>query len=394
MNFKDFKTLFLKKPFIFLYLLPGLGMIGYRVFRPILPIFARRLGASGFEVGLLTSGFMLARGLTAYVIGRTMDASGKRRLFISLGFFFAMLLTFSLSMLNSLTALLLVRFLMGLCAGLIWPTAQVMVVESVPSGFTTRALSIYQISGKAGILVSRAFLSLILLILSGMHIEEIPSFRIVFIIASIVMLLCFWETLLLPAGKREPVKTKEGKPPYSIFFLGFVFGCLMALDSLFYVFINEYYNVKPATIAMLLLALDFLGMFGVYLASHFTDKLGFTRSCWYVIIPTFITAIIIPFAPNLLMVLILYFILRICVSSFIPISRSYASTYNINKGANLGILNMISNLGSVCGPLIAGLMFDRFQDKFQIAGYSILAILLIPAVLFLIPQKEGGDYNK
>ena len=120
-------------------------MLGHGLFRPILPVFARRLGASGLEVGFLTSGFMLARAITSFIIGKNIDISGRRKLFITAGFFFVFLIAFGYIFVNSYYGLLFLRFCQGICSGLMWPPTQIMVAEQAEKGYRTRALSLYQI---------------------------------------------------------------------------------------------------------------------------------------------------------------------------------------------------------------------------------------------------------
>jgi MFS family permease len=387
------KDLF-KKNILFLYGLAGLGMLGGGLFRPILPIFARRLGAPGLEVGLITSGYMLARAFTSVSIGRIMDRSGKRKQFIEIGFFIFFILTFLFFFSNSLFSLILIRFSQGICGGLIWPAAQVIVAEEAGKKFRTRALSLYQIFGKGGMLLSRALLSIVLILTANAGLNELSSFRVVFLIAGIILFMAFIESIMIPGNKKVKIEKRKGAPPYSIFILGFVFGAMFALNPISFIYMNEQYNLAPTTIAVLLFVLDFITIFAIYSCSYLNDKIGFKRSIWIVIIPSFITAICIPFTPSFAFFLVLYFILQISISSFIPLSRSYASSFNTDVGTNIGTLNMMTNLGAVVGPLIGGLVYDYLSGKFRIAGYSIIALLLIPAILFFLTLNYQNTKNR
>lgn len=363
-------------------------MLGHGLFRPILPIFARCLGATGFEVGLLTSGFMLARAITSFIIGKRIDISGKRKIFIKIGFFFVFIITFSYFFINKYYGLLFLRFSQGICSGLMWPAAQTMVAEKAEKNYKTRTLSLYQIIGRSGALLSRAILSLILLITATIGLAEIRSFRIVFLIAGVILFIGFLETLVIPEGEREKLEKRKGKPPYSIFLLGFAFGAMMAIGPISLVYLNEQYNITPAGIAVLLLILDVITMFAMYGSSYLTDRIGFKKSLWIVIIPTFVTAMCLPSVSSFLGLVILYFIMRIAISSFMPISRAYATCVDTKVGSNIGTLNMMSNLGSVIGPIVAGLIYDRFLGGFKIAGYSVIALILIPGIF--IQLRSSG----
>lgn len=383
----------LKKNLLVLYGLAGAGMLGHGLFRPILPILARRFGASGVEVGLLTSGFMLARAITAFVIGKNIDRSGQRSIYVKIGFFCVFIIAFGYFFMNTYLGLFLLRFCQGICSGLMWPATQIMVVEQADKSYRTRALSLYQITGRIGGLLSRAVLSLILLITVQIGMGELSSFRVVFIIGGIILMAGFIDTLFIPTQKQVPGTTQKDKPPYSIFLLGFVFGALMALAPISIVFFNEYYSISPLSIAILLLGLDFTAIAAMYSSSHLTDHIGVRKALWFVVIPCLITALVLPFIRQFLLFILVYFILRMSISSFMPISRAYATNISKRVGSNIGTLNMVTNLGSVIGPIIGGLIYDHFGQSYKIAGYSMIALLLIPGLLILIRKRKKSGFK-
>lgn len=376
------------KKLLMLYGLAGAGMLGHGLFRPILPIFARRVGATGVEVGLLTSGFMLARAITAFTIGRDIDRSGRRTIYVRIGFFCVFMIAFGYFFVDSYFGLLFLRFCQGICSGLMWPATQVMVVEQADKDYRTRALSLYQITGRIGGLLSRAVLGLILLITVRVGLNELSSFRVVFIIGGIILMGGFLDTLFVPEYKKAPRNKKKGKPPYSIFLLGFIFGALMALAPISIVFFNEYYSMSPLAIAILLLGLDFITIVAMYGSSHLTDNIGTNKSLWFVIIPCLAAALLLPFVREFIVFVAIYFVLRMAISSFVPISRAYATNISTELGSNIGTLNMLTNLGAVIGPIIGGYIYDHFAQGFKIAGYSIIALLLIPGIFVLLKEKK------
>jgi MFS family permease len=378
----------LKKPLLVLYAIAGAGMLGHGLFRPILPIFARRVGATGLEVGLLTSGFMLARAITAYIIGKNIDRSGKRKIYVKIGFFCVFIIAFTYFFVDSYCGLLFLRFCQGVCSGLMWPATQIMVAEEAEKGYKTRALSLYQIFGRIGALLSRVILSLVLLITANMGLEELSSFRVVFLVGGVILFIGFIEVLFVPESKKFETKKKKGKPNYSIFLLGFVFGALLALAPISFIYLNEHYNITLLGIAILLFCLDIITMLAMYGSSHLTDLVGVKKSLWIVIIPCLLTALCLPFVSFFIVFVILYFIMRMSISSFIPISRAYATSINTEVGSSIGTLNMMTNLGSVVGPIVGGYVYDSFSGGFKIAGYSGIALLLIPAIILFFKKSR------
>ena len=380
------KLLF-RKPLLTLYSIAGIGMLGHILVQPILPIFARRLGATGLEVGLLTSGFMLARGLMAYFVGKRIDNTGERKSVIKLGLLSLLVLTLLYFWANSLSVLLVLRFGQGICSGLIWPVAQIMVAENAPQGYRTRALSLYQITGRVGALLSRLLLGFGLLITSSIGFGEVMSFRIMFVFAALLIVVGFIEAMFLPALKMKRAEKRKRPKSYSIFVLGFAFGALLALTPISLVYLNEQYKISPLEIAMLLLILDVITMFVMYLSSHLTDHLGFNKSLMVIAVPCIAVAFMLPFISPLWIFIVLFFILRTAISSFLPISRSYATSMDTEIGSNIGTLNMVTNFGAVVGPIIGGFIYDTMSGTLKIAGYAVVAFLLLPAFIFQVRKR-------
>jgi len=106
----------------------GVGFIG-----PLLPLYARDLGARGLELGMIFSGFAMARFLLTPFIGRASDRFG-RKVFLACGL--AAFSGFSLLYIWASTAgqLILVRVLHGTSAGMVIPIAQAYIGDIAPEG--------------------------------------------------------------------------------------------------------------------------------------------------------------------------------------------------------------------------------------------------------------------
>jgi MFS family permease len=106
----------------------GVGFIG-----PLLPLYARDLGAAGLSLGMIFAGFSMARFLLAPFIGRLSDKYG-RRIFLATGLI--LLSGFSLAYMSAQSALHLIaiRALHGASAGMVIPIAQAYIGDMSPEG--------------------------------------------------------------------------------------------------------------------------------------------------------------------------------------------------------------------------------------------------------------------
>jgi DHA1 family multidrug resistance protein-like MFS transporter len=118
----------------------GVGFIG-----PLLPLYARDLGASGLELGMIFSGYALARFILTPFIGRSSDRRG-RKVFLAVGL--ALYSGFSLLYIWASTAgqLILVRSLHGASAGLVIPVAQAYIGDISPPGKESSFMGTFTVS--------------------------------------------------------------------------------------------------------------------------------------------------------------------------------------------------------------------------------------------------------
>lgn len=107
------------------------AMLGVGIIVPLLPLYAKHLGATAFEVGMIFSGFSFARMVVLPVVGRLSDRHGRKP-FLVTG-----LSTYALSSLGyiaakTVSALGLVRFIHGFAAALVVPVAFAYIGDRAP----------------------------------------------------------------------------------------------------------------------------------------------------------------------------------------------------------------------------------------------------------------------
>ena len=362
-------------------------MLGHSVFRPILPIFTRHLGASALQIGLLTSGFMIARAFTSAAGGYIIDRGISSRLLIRIGVGIAAILILGFYFSNYYITVLMVRIAQGVCSGLIWPSAQIMVGEYSDPNIRARALSLYQIVGRVGMIASRGLLAIILLIGFNLGFSEMGGFRLTFLVGSFILGLGFVQTLTITERPEVHIDQKKAIHFHPIFILTFIIGGLMAMQSITILYFNEMFQLKPVMIVTILLIIDIALLITTYFISYLADRVGIQPALFIIIVPCVAAASALPLMKNIIPFVLLWFIIRITISAFIPVARSYATKLPTGIGSNIGFLNMATNLGSAIGPIVAGFLYDRLTGGLKISGYSILALFLIPYLIVKIVKK-------
>jgi DHA1 family multidrug resistance protein-like MFS transporter len=130
-TFTTDSTVDLRRLFLILATAVAVSLLGVGVVVPLLPIFAHHLGAGGVLLGLIFSGFSLARSIALPVAGAMSDRYG-RKIFLVIGLTAYTLC--SVAYIFALTPMLLVgiRVIHGLASALILPIALAIIADFTP----------------------------------------------------------------------------------------------------------------------------------------------------------------------------------------------------------------------------------------------------------------------
>ena len=110
------------------------SMLGVGIIAPLLPIYADSLGATGIWIGVIFSGFSISRALVMPLIGKLSDQWGERKAFLCAGLLFYAVISLGYVWAENVTALIVVRLVHGLAAGMVIPIAQTYVGDLAPQG--------------------------------------------------------------------------------------------------------------------------------------------------------------------------------------------------------------------------------------------------------------------
>ena len=127
--------------------------LGFGIFFPVIPLFAKSFGVSNAAVGLLVSAFAIARFCSGLVAGRLVDLFGERSLY-ALGIFIVSLSAFLCAFAQNYGQLLFFRTAGGLGSSMFTVSAGSIIMRSVSDDQRGRAQSVYNgsflIGGIAG----------------------------------------------------------------------------------------------------------------------------------------------------------------------------------------------------------------------------------------------------
>ena len=355
------------------------SMLGLGIIVPVLPLYAKTLGASGVWVGAIFAGFAISRSVFMPFVGRLSDKTGRKN-FIATG-----LLLYGLSCLGFIFAtdyitLFCVRILQGFCSAMIVPIAQAYVGEIAPP----ERVGSYMGQFNVAIFCGMGFGPFI-----GGCIHDYFGMNADFILMGLMCAVSFMLVVIfLPSEKKEPPLHKAEPLAY---------GALLKLRQvqgiLWFRFVNAF--LRGSVMSFLpILGSSMLGLSGFQiglavstgvlvtsflqypcgrLADRFNRKtLLLTGNLLYAC-----ALALFPLAPNFGLLMVICFFSGVLAA--IPLPAATALIVEEGKkygmGSLIALFNVAMSLGLGGGPLVCGLVYDAFGLSYVFYFSTILGIM-------------------
>jgi MFS family permease len=143
------RFLLYNKPFIVVWLALFISIAGIAMVSPLLPVFAKDMGASGIWLGLAFSGFALSQIPLMPFIGKLSDRFGKRP-FLWIGLLVYAIAAIGYFWSPGYKELVFFRVISGVGSAMVIPTAFAYVGELAPRGHEGRYMGLFNIALIAG----------------------------------------------------------------------------------------------------------------------------------------------------------------------------------------------------------------------------------------------------
>ncbi len=109
------------------------AMLGAGIIIPLIPLYAKSLGATGVWIGIIVAGYSASRAIFMPFVARFSDRTG-RKMFLSIGLIFSAIMSLGYIYADSVVQLTVVRLIHGLASAMIVPVAKAYVGELSPKG--------------------------------------------------------------------------------------------------------------------------------------------------------------------------------------------------------------------------------------------------------------------
>jgi len=172
------------------------AVTGVGIVVPLLPIYARDLGASGLYIGLIFGAFSISRTVFLPWFGRLSDTKGRKP-FIVPGFLAYALISMAFIYSNTVSTLIVIRFFHGIASAMLMPVIQAYIGDITPRGREGITMGAFNMS---------LFMGLSLGPLIGGIVKDHFSLQTSFICMGLLALIGFFLCLLL----LPPTRSEKG----------------------------------------------------------------------------------------------------------------------------------------------------------------------------------------
>lgn len=363
--------------------------VGVGIIAPILPIYAKNLGASGVMIGLMYACYYLSMVLLNPIMGRLSDRVGKK-LLIVIGFGLVSLVGIFYAWANNPIELIAVRLLHGVCGAMIVPVVMALVGDLSPVGKEGTYMGTFSMM---------LFLGMAFGPLAGGRIADVWGKDMAFyLFAGFTGLIFFLILFFLPADTSSQTQQTLHKPLRRMFGSKFIVGLMIfnfilatAQGSLL-VFLPLLAKGQHLSITQIgVLASVFIIVAGLFQVP-FGKVANRHNKVALVMIGTLLVAVglvFIPMASGFVSLLMFGAAIGIATAIASPAASALVVQHSreIGMGMVMGTMNTVSSTGMIIGPVAGGVAMDLLGIQYSF--YLCALFFVVGTGLFYILTKES-----
>ena len=369
------------------------AVTGVGIVVPLLPIYARDLGASGIYIGLIFGSFSLSRTFFLPYFGRQSDLKGRKP-YILPGFFAYALISVAFIYSTTVNSLIVIRFFHGIASAMLMPVIQAYIGDITPKGREGITMGLFNMS---------MFLGLSLGPLMGGIINDQLGLQASFLCMGVLAFIGFCLSLwLLPPTSSERIPGYRNSPVSWRILLGdrhltallvFRFAyvvCIGIIWGFIPLFADQQFGASSSQIGVLI-------MLGVMISGLFHVPMGYladrTSKKMMVITGGLIVSYAIfsfKWAGQLqdLVVATIFFGLGGGISMPALMALAVLKGSRIRAmGSVMALMTVAHSLGMLAGSFLGGVMMDLFQLRWAFPTGA--AVMVACTALFLVGTVFG-----
>jgi len=370
---------------------------GVGIVVPLLPVYARSLGAGGFAIGLIFGAFSLSRVFFLPFFGRLSDRKGRKPLIVP-GLLAYTLVSFAFMASSNIAALIAIRFFQGIASAMLLPVIQAYVGDITPPGREGFTMGLFQMS---------LFFGLSLGPVLGGVINDRFGLDAAFLGMGSLSLLGFLLSMILLPPAREEMVVRRGRAPAqwgrllrnreiaALFVFRFAYtACIGIIWGFLPVLAAGEFSLTSA-------AIGFLVMLGILVSGLIHLPMGYAadflnKKLLVAVGGLLVCAAVLSYAwADSVKALVLASVAfgvggGICMPALMAAAVTIGDRTEA-MGSVMAVLTVAHSFGMLNGSMFAGMMMDLFSLRSAFPLGS--ALMLTGSVLFLLLSRRSHAFQ-
>jgi len=354
--------------------------LGSGIASPIIPLYSSSLGASYIQIGIIGAVYGLVYAMSAVPLGRLSDKLG-RKIIMVLG---AALCTFaaaSYSIATTVNHIMLIRAIEGLAWAAFWPSIEALTTDVSHVSAVGRTMGLSTASYGAGFALGS--------LLAG-TLASVFGYRYTFLfyLASAILATVLGLTMIHEPKKVVPHQLNPSKTTSKSVGLRHRANILADLISMVYSIVlmtiltllpvyAKGLGIEVFSIGVLMMMLWVARITSFLNAGRISDKIGrklvLTPSLAGLATGSFLLAVSETWWTLVLAVIVI----GLSLGALFPVSIALISDYvpSSQRGVAMGMFETASAIGQTIGPVVGGVLAERFSPSYPYLFCMIASII-------------------
>ena len=366
------------------------AMLGLGIIAPLMPIYAKSLGATGIWLGIIFSGYSLSRAIFMPIVGKLSDKRGRKG-FITSGLLLYSLISLLYILAGKVYHLTAVRLMHGLASAMVVPVAMAYIGEAAEKGKEGRAMGAFNLALLLGTGAGP--------FLGGLLNDSFGMASVFYAMAGLAA-IAFLITMLFLPDTRYSGTTKMSNP---ILFREIIKNNLMkglllynAISAVgrggimaFLPILASRIDINPSQVGIIVSSHIFLIALLQSPAGRLADRYN---KLFLVLIGSIVAGLALlltPIARNFWQLFFISFLMGLGGATSMPSVAAITVEVGqrLGMGVSMGLFNTAMSVGMIAAPLISGVVMDALGVKsvFYIAG----VISLLGTFVFYYYIRRG-----
>lgn len=378
------------------------SMLGFGLVMPLLPIYARDFGATGTQLGLMTTSFAVARLVTTLPGGFLADKVGRKRpVILGLLAYSVVMALYGFS--NDVNQLILLRGLQGLASGVVWPPLSTMVADVTLPKDRSKAMGLYSSMWFLGMVVGPSLGG----VLTSLSTIAVPFYVCGALALGSGMLVTFTvkETAVKERMEKKVKEEDSDHPsssgrlktltPYLTTFIGlcvarFVLAFSTSLiQPVLSVYANEELGLNEVAVGALFTMQGLVTLFATLPIGSVGDKTGRKRLIILGKILDVVSVTLLVFIGGFWQAVFVMMIRGLGRASTNPSIMAIFSTLVPlpRRGRSMSIFNVFQNVGLVVGATVGGFLYE-FSSETPFLACAAVGLIGVFVVLATVSEPK------